>query len=122
MIKYLVSELSAAAVPSVRLGMPSVAPSWRIADGPWAGKAVTVAPSAAARKRIAPTGAPAYAHVVCAAQHTFQVSGEKSALQAAMAEFLGNGSTFATQVQTQLSADATRVDGRAGSPPRGTPV
>ncbi|SHN32870.1 hypothetical protein SAMN05443668_10590 [Cryptosporangium aurantiacum] len=116
MITYLVSELSAASMPSLRL-VPSVAPSWRMADGPWAGKAMTVAPSAA-RKRTAPSGAPAYAHEVCAAQHTIQVSGEKSVLQAATVESLGNGITFATQ----LSADVTRVDGRAGSPPRGTPV
>ena len=111
MISYTITSLRATAVPSMRLVL-SAAPAfagWQLADGPWA-----------ARKRTAPTGAPAYAHVVCAAQHTIQVSGEQSVSEAAAAtvvESLGNGSTFGTQ----LSVDAMRVDGRAGSPPRGTP-
>lgn len=121
MIKFQTPMLSATTMPSMRLVRP-VAPSWRIADGPSAGSTATTTGLTAARKRIAPTGAPAYAHVICVAQHTIQVMGENSASLAANAESLGNGTTFGTQVQTQLSVDATRVDGRAGSPPRGEPV
>ena len=123
MIKFVAPMLPATTMPSMRLVL-AAAPSWRLADGPWvaqAGKAMTSG-AEAARKRIAPTGAPAYAHVVCTAQHTIQVMEENSASLAATAESLGNGITFGTQVQTQLSVDVTRVDGRAGSPPRGEPV
>ncbi|GAA0283152.1 hypothetical protein [Cryptosporangium japonicum] len=99
-------------------------PSWRLAEGPSAvlaapaGKAMTTG-VAAARKRIAPSGAPAYAHVVCAAQHMSLVNEANSALLAVSADAV---EPFGTQVQTQLSVDATRVEGRAGSPPRGEPV
>jgi hypothetical protein len=104
-------------------------PSWRLADGPLAavaahaGTAMTTGVSAA-RKRIAPSGAPAYAHVVCAAQHMSLVNGENSAPLAAPASALTGAvvESFGTQVQAQLSIGATRVDGRAGSPPRGEPV
>lgn len=109
MISYTISTLRAAAMPSLLLvpsSAPSVVAAWQLADGQWA-----------ARKRTAPVGAPAYAHVVCAAQHTNEVSEEQSVSVAVVAESLGNGLTFGTQ----LSADAMRVDGRAGSPPRGIP-
>jgi len=105
-IKNLMSTLPATAMPSTRFD-----------DGPWSGKS-PVTP-VAARKRSALTGT----HAVCAAQHTIQVSEEQSVLQAVSAnKYVGNGITFGTPVQAQLSVDALRVHGRAGSPPRGTPV
>jgi hypothetical protein len=136
MRNQLFLTLASAAMPSMRTVpaislLPGKPPLWSAvlgsapsADGPRAAKEGNAAAPGLwpARKRTAPVGAPAYAHVVCAAQHTHQVSGEKYALQAITAGSLGNGSTFGTQVQTQLSVDVTRVDGRAGSPPRGTPV
>ena len=110
MIKYLTSSLPATSMPS-----------WRLADGPrtaQGGKAMTTGLEAA-RKPIAPIGATAYAHVVCAAQHSIQVMGDNSVSLAVSANEV---EPFGTQAQAQLSVDVTRVDGRAGSPPRGEPV
>ncbi|TQS42310.1 hypothetical protein [Cryptosporangium phraense] len=96
MIKNLMSTPTATAMPSI-----------------WSGKAVPLT----ARERVALT-----AHAYCAEVHVSQVSKDKSVLQAAKAGYVGNGITFGTPVQAQLSVDALRVDGRAGSPPRGKPA
>jgi hypothetical protein len=76
-------------------------------------------------KPTAPAGASARAHL-CAEQQKHAVALERFAVSAsAAASSYGsnsNGITFGNQVQTQLNVDVTRVDGRAGSPPRGTPA
>jgi len=74
---------------------------------------------AVAWKPIAPAGASA-PHA-CVELHEHLVLGAKYALSANVG-WLGNGSTSSTPVQTQRTFDGTRVDGRAGSPPRGIPV
>jgi hypothetical protein len=109
--KLLISMLPSASVVSM--------PQFPVAR-PWA---VEVA-GGAARKPIASVDASALHG--CVEQPKHSLSGEYHALSASGAGWLGNGnSTFGNQVQTQLTFDATRaarIDGRAGSPPRGTPV
>lgn len=119
MTKNLTSTLSAIAVPSLR-----------IADGPWSGKAMTSG-QIAPRQRLAllvgmhAAGAELAQNAELPTKevsYPIQVSEAKSVLQAPPAGYVGNGITFRTPVQAQPSVDALRVDGRAGSPPRGTPV
>jgi hypothetical protein len=86
---------------------------------PWAAGVV----AAAAGKPIAPTGASAL-HA-CVEQQMNAISEENYAFPTIGAGWLSNGSAFGTHVQTQLAVDGSqvaRIDGRAGSPPRGTPV
>jgi hypothetical protein len=84
---------------------------------------ISLLPSAsvpsACRMPIASQGASAPHASVETPKHL--VAGAKSALSAKVG-WLGNGSTFGAQVKTQAAFGSTRVDGRAGSPPRGTPV
>lgn len=75
----------------------------------------------AAGKPIAPAGASALAHP-CAEQQKHAVPGEHIARRETAAGWHSNGIAFGNQLQTRLSADVTRVDGPAGSPPRGIPA
>ena len=127
MRKLMISTLPSASVSSPQV-MPFVGQAasdtptfMRSAARPWA-VATTLRgldAGGAAWKPIAPAGASALTHP-CAEQQKHAVSGEHFALSATAAGSYGTGITFGNQ--TQLSVDVKRVDGPAGSPPRGTPV
>jgi hypothetical protein len=102
--KLLVSMLPSASMPSV---------SMRAALA--SGSSAAVIPSAllsAHRPKAAMSAECVYGPVV----------GARKPLGSADAGWLGNGSAFGTHVQTQVTTGSKRVDGHAGSPPRGTPA